>query len=552
MTDFQREILKYRDKVSFHYKKSDINIQILEDKNLLIISLNYYYYYDYSLVDIIKIRQEFIEKKIINDQMFAGEILDEYFKFKHNIKFEICLDELEKNTELKKLTKDELKEYIEAKVYSKGFKELVFNIGLVESISYYKILPVENFIVVGELNNFQKQWWEKLFFNGLGEYRYLNNLLSIDEIDFLNIISNQKIDGYDDLNIQEKENKNTDKEKSLNKYLNIEKQGFLIPVGGGKDSVVTLELLKKFKNENTIFAIDFKGARKETVKVAGYKEKEVVKIIREFDSKLSLRNEQGFFNGHIPFSAVLAFLSLFIAYILNKKYIPLSNESSANEATVINLNINHQYSKSIEFECDFREYVNFLGLDIEYFSILRPLTEVGIAKIFVREEKYFKAFNSCNVGSKGDNWYWCTNCSKCLFAYIILSPFLYKDKLVEIFGIDIFENEILLEDMYKLIGRRDSKPFECVGTKAEVKFSLNNLMEKLDVLNNNKKLPILLEKYKEIYLEKQNRQKSKLEEKEIELKEKLNENHNLYLVYNKDNYLPDFLEKIIKNAIKGD
>ena len=106
--------------------------------------------------------------------------------------------------------------------------------------------------------------------------------------------------------------------------------------------------------------------------------------------------------------------------------------------------------------------------------------------------------------------------------------------------------------MYKLIGRRDSKPFECVGTKAEVKFSLNNLMEKLDVLNNNKKLPILLEKYKEIYLEEQNRQKSKLEEKEIELKEKLNENHNLYLVYNKDNYLPDFLEKIIKNAIKGD
>lgn len=565
MTDFQREILKYREKISFHYEKSDIKIQIIEEKNLLIINLDYYYYFDTSLIDISKIRESFLEKNIINNDIFVEESIENYFRFKHNIEFKIYLDELNKNSYLKNLNKEEVQKYIETKVYSKKFREIVFNIGLVEAISYYKILPVKNFIVMGELNEFQKKWWSKLFFNGLGEYRYLNNLLSIDKKDFINIISNQKINEYEDIELNNNYYKNN--EESF-QYLNIEKQGFLIPLGGGKDSVVTLELLKKFKNENTLFIIDLKGARKKVANIAGYNKKEIVQIIRNFDSRLKLRNKQGFFNGHIPFSSVIAFLSLFSAYILNKKYIPLSNELSANEATVIDLDINHQYSKSIEFETDFRKYIEFLDLDIEYFSILRPLTEVGIARLFVRSEKYFNVFNSCNVGSKNNKWNWCSNCPKCLFTYIILAPFLYKDKLVDIFKVDVFENKNLLEEMFKLIGKKESKPFECVGTIYETKFSLNMLMEKLAINkeNNNsnenkidknnrnkiKKLPILLEEYKRIYIKELNREKSKLEKKQAKSIEYLDENKNLYLIYNNDNYLPEFLEEIVQDAIKGE
>ena len=158
-------------------------------------------------------------------------------------------------------------------------------------------------------------------------------------------------------------------------------------------------------------------------------------------------------------------------------------------------------------------------------------------------------------------WTWCCNCSKCLFAFIILSPFLYKDKLVEIFGCDVFENESLLEDMYKLIGKRDAKPFECVGTLVETRFSLNKLMEKLQISENTnesakkekqKKLPILLEKYKNIYLSETSRKKSKLEERSEKDISKIDENKNLYLIYNQDNFLPDFLEEIVKKAIKGE
>ena len=565
MTDFQREILKTRELVSFHYEKSDVKIEGIEEElngqihHTLLINLYFDYYFDTSLINVEEIKEDLIENNIIKEKTFNWEITKEDFSFKHNIVFKINLDELKKNTYLKEFNLEQIEEYLKAKIYSKEFKEIVFNIGLVEAISYYKIFPVQNFIITGELNEYQKDWWTNLFFNGLGEYRYLNSLLSIDEDKFIKIISNPKIDEYYEYNSDENINLDLDLDLNLNndKYLNIEKQGFLIPIGGGKDSVVTLELLKDFKNQNTLFAIDLKGTRKETAFVAGFNLSEIVDVKRNFDDKLKERNKQGFFNGHIPFSAVVAFLSLLSAYILNKKYIVLSNELSANETSVKDLMINHQYSKSIDFETNFREYIEFLNIDIEYFSILRPLTVVGIIKLFVKYEKYFKVFNSCNVGSKGDKWNWCGNCAKCLFTFIILAPFLYKDKLVEIFGTDVFENEELLEDMYKLIGKRDVKPFECVGTIAEVRFSLNELMKKLNIgekkdVSKKEKLPILLEKYKEIYLLETRRSKSKLEEKEAESLENLDENKNLYLVYNQDNYLPDFLEEIVKKAIQGE
>lgn len=554
MTEFQRELLKEREKISFHYEKSDINIQLKEEKEnnvlkkILYIQLEFLYFFDSSLINPEELKQDFLEKNIQEASQFTFPATKEDFSFNHRVTFRISLEELQKNEHLRDLSIEEIEIYMKEKVLSKEFKDIIFNIGFVEAISYYKVFPVQNFIVIGELEDYQKQWWSKLIFNGLGEYRYLNNLLSIDQDQFVNIIANPKLEEYYE-------------EKEKYKYLDIEKQGFLIPIGGGKDSVVTLELLSKFKNENTLFAVDHKGARRRTAEVAGYNIDEVVQIERIFDPKLNLRNSQGFFNGHVPFSASLAFLALLSAYILNKKYIPLSNESSANEPTVIDLDINHQYSKAIEFETDFREYIEFLDLDIEYFSLLRPLTEVGIVRIFTRYEKYFHAFNSCNVGSKGDEWTWCCNCSKCLFAFIILSPFLYKDKLVEIFGCDVFENESLLEDMYKLIGKRDAKPFECVGTLVETRFSLNKLMEKLQISENTnesakkekqKKLPILLEKYKDIYLSETSRKKSKLEERSEKDISKIDENKNLYLIYNQDNFLPDFLEEIVKKAIKGE
>lgn len=540
MTDFQRELLKGREKLLFYYDRSDISIKIEDEENdleTLNINLKYNYHFDLSSINIAEFKENLKEKGYISEERFNIVTTEEDFFFEHIINFKIYLSELKKVDSLSNLSDEEIVEYIEEKIYSKTFKNIVFNIGLVEAISYYKILPVQNFIVVGELNEFQKEWWSKLFVKGLGEYRYLNNLLSIKEEDFVNIISNPSTPEVD-LKINEE----------ASKYMNVEKQGFLIPVGGGKDSVVTLELLSEYKEKNTMFAVDLKGARKATIDIAGYSHNEIVEVNRIFDPKLKEKNDIGYFNGHIPFSAVIALTSTLTAYILSKKYIALSNESSANEPTVANSDINHQYSKSIDFEKDFRNYLESLNIDIEYFSMLRPLTEVAIAKMFSKYTKYHNVFNSCNVGSKGEKWSWCNNCPKCLFAYIILAPFLYKDKLVEIFGYDVFDNEDLYEDMLKLIGKRDVKPFECVGTKEETIFSLNKLMEKLNVNEETNDLPFLLDKYKEIYLNELHRKKSKLEEKEISMQKKIDQHVNLYNVFVNDNFLPDFLEEKLKKT----
>ena len=385
----------------------------------------------------------------------------------------------------------------------KNFIEyIVFNIGLVELISYVKCTCSKNIkINCGYLDEYQIKWFKKLYYNGLGEFLYRNNI-NIKEEELFNITTtNKKLD------------------------LNIEYNGTgnLIPVGGGKDSNVTLELLKN--EDNTCFIINPKGANIECANISGF---ETITIKRILDKKIIELNKEGFLNGHTPFSAIVAFTSYLCAYLSNKKYIILSNEDSANESTVIGTNINHQYSKTYEFENDFNNYTKkYFNIDIKYFSLLRPLTEFQIGMLFSKIEKYHKTFKSCNLGSKGETWEWCCNCPKCLFVYTILSPFLYKEKLINIFGKDLFEDETLLETFKELLGYKETKPWECVGTYEEVRYAVSLIIKKLE----NQKLPYLLEYYKNNY--------------PLYLDEKFETK------YNEKNNLDEHFEKIIKEAIKN-
>lgn len=358
-------------------------------------------------------------------------------------------------------------------------KNLVFHIGLVELISYWKCTCSKNVIIkAGYLNDEQINFFKKLYFNGLGELFYRNSIdVSIDN--FMNI----KIDH--------------DYEEFLpGEYHGV---GNLIPVGGGKDSIVTMELLRDSFDDNDCFIINPKGANINTCKTAGYDDSKIFTVKRTLDSNMLDLNAKGFINGHTPFSSLIAFISLLAAYVDNKKYIVLSNESSANEATVAGTSVNHQYSKTYEFENDFNNYISkFFKINIKYFSLLRPLTEYQIAMIFSKYPKYFKVFKSCNLGSKNSNWNWCCDCGKCLFVYSILSPFIKQDTLTEIFGQDLFDKEDLLDTFLELLGYSDTKPFECVGTYQEMRYAVS---KKIDSYGNEK-LPFLLKYYKDNYSDK--------------------------------------------------
>ncbi len=377
-------------------------------------------------------------------------------------------------------------------------KNMVFNIGMIELISYWKCACPENVIIkCGKLNSDQIDFWKKLYFNGLGELFYRNKIKT-DINSFMNIQSTGDIDFH-----YEK--------------IDDESFGYIVPIGGGKDSVVTLETLPLDRNSDLCLIINPKPVTLKCASLAGFDDNHIIEIKRVIDKNLIDLNSKGFINGHTPFSAMLAFTSYFVAYLLGKKYISLSNENSANESNVKGENINHQYSKSFEFECDFENYSDkYLKAPVKYFSFLRPLNELQIAKLFSKHEKYHHVFKSCNVGSKGENWIWCCNCAKCLFAFTILSPFLYKEKLVSIFGEDLFDKKSLLEIFIELTGNGEYKPFDCVGTYEEVNYALTFVISKLE--SENKELPYLLSYYKKNF---------KLADMSEDITKRYNDNNNL-------------------------
>lgn len=384
-------------------------------------------------------------------------------------------------------------------------KNIVFNLGMIEAISYFKATCSPEFVIeCGFLDEKQEKWFKKLYYLGLGEFRFVNNI-NIEKEDFVKFISKgQKV-----------------KIESNKEVLS----GIIIPIGGGKDSNVTLDLLKEYKENTLCFCIGSKEVSLKCAEAAGFSRDEVIEVKRSIDKNLLALNSQGFLNGHTPFSAMVAFITYLVSYLLGKKYVALSNEDSANETNVEGENINHQYSKTIEFENDFRWYAdNYLKADVEYFSMLRPISELQIAMLFAKLDKFHPIFKSCNVGSKTEPWIWCTNCPKCLFVYTILSPFLYKEKLVNIFGEDLFEKEELLKTFIELCGYGETKPFECVGTYKEIRYALTKTIQNL----NGKKLPILLKYYDE------NFEKSTDE---------------LLKYYNENNNLPEEFAKILKGKI---
>ncbi len=328
---------------------------------------------------------------------------------------------------------------------------LAFHIGMVEMVSYWKAAcPPKVIIRPAILNKDQIEWWKKLYFNGLGEFFYVNGIdAGID--DFM------EIESIGQRNFQVEEFTST--------------ETVLVPVGGGKDSVVTLELMNRSGNPVIPFILNPRRASYETAKAAGFDAGDIFIVNRTLAPELLKLNQKGFLNGHTPFSALLAFISVLAGAMSGCRQIALSNESSANEPTIPGTNINHQYSKSIDFERDFRDYVNkYITTEANYFSFLRALNELQIGKIFSELPHQFPHFKSCNAGSKTDSW--CCKCSKCLFTWIILSPFLKDEVLISIFGTNLMEDKGLLPVFDQLTGIADEKPFECVGTIDEVNVAL--------------------------------------------------------------------------------
>ena len=352
---------------------------------------------------------------------------------------------------------------------SEAARAIVFSLGLTEAVSYYKAVcsPVIE-VRCGALTDDQIRWWKKLWFHGLGEFFYRNGIETTED------------------SFAEVRSTGTWK-KPVCDF--VSGGAHIVPVGGGKDSAVTLSLLQKEKEKIYGFTVNDQKARSDTLAAAGLPDSRMIRTHRTIDPELLRLNREGFLNGHTPFSAIVAFLSLYCAYLIGAENIILSNESSANESTVSGSDVNHQYSKSYTFERDFTAYTrDVLGLPTRYFSLLRPFNEMQIARQFAALPQYHAVFRSCNVGSKKNVW--CCNCAKCLFVWCILSPFLPQDALVSIFGENLLDKPALLPELEALCGLSDEKPFECIGTVREVCAALQKTAD--NYTTAGEPLPVLL------------------------------------------------------------
>ncbi len=332
-------------------------------------------------------------------------------------------------------------------------KSLLNNLSLILGISYWKLYcPGEIKIKENFLTKEQAQFWNTVYTKGLGEFFYRN------KIDFRGLVNSpyHSNDTYHHSDFSRKDRS-------------------LLMLGGGKDSIVSAELLKEKGKDFTAFVVNDHPLQKEIIKLLGVNS---IIIKREIDPKLLILNkQQGTYNGHVPVSAIYAFIAFLAGALYDYRQVISSNEKSANYGNLEYLGetVNHQWSKSLEFENLFSEYIKkYITPSISYFSILRPLYEIKITQLFANYPKYFSAFSSCNRNFtivKTSDKKWCGQCPKCAFIFATLAAFLAKEEVVNIFGKNLFADPSLIDTYKELLGVKDIKPFDCVGTPDEVKLA---------------------------------------------------------------------------------
>ena len=330
---------------------------------------------------------------------------------------------------------------------------------LILGISYWKLYCPKEIKLNIPLTSQQAEFWNSVYINGLGEFFFRN-----------------KID-FSEFNLFSPSIENVEPVKF------IREEKYLLAVGGGKDSIVSGEMLKKESKKFTAFTL---GEHEIQNRIVELFEVDKITILRKIDPKLlELNKREDAYNGHIPISAIYHFVGILAAALYNFKYVIFSNEASANYGNVeyLGKEINHQWSKSQEFELLIQEYTeNFITPDIIPYSLLRDMHEIKIVEIFSKYPKYFPFFSSCNrnfrIAGGGISTLWCGECAKCLFMFAMLSAFLTKKEVVKIFGQSLFDKEELGTKYEELLGKRDHKPFDCVGTPEEVRLAFYLAHEK--------------------------------------------------------------------------
>ena len=256
----------------------------------------------------------------------------------------------------------------------------------------------------------------------------------------------------------------------------------LVAIGGGKDSLVSIESLRNIGVDQTVTWIGGSQLIRACAERTGLP---TLNLGRAISPLLFEINREGAWNGHIPVTAINSAIMTLAAIVLGYDQVVFSNERSSSYGSLIEGTgeVNHQWSKGWAFEDAFAAYVqDRIAADLSYYSLLRPLSELAVARQFTRTDHYDAHFSSCNrnfhiLGERPVNR-WCGACPKCHFVFLALAPFMSKPRLVSIFGRNLLDDESQTAGFDALLEYRDHKPFECVGEGKESRAAMTALTER--------------------------------------------------------------------------
>ncbi len=326
---------------------------------------------------------------------------------------------------------------------------------LMVGINYWCVFSTKNIRIEGfKLSREQAQFWDSLYLNGLGEFFYDMKL------DFRGLIAFPSNDSM---------------QVPAPTRLELPDRALLLN-GAGKDSILSAEMLKASGTPFDFFAFAPTPAHKKIAELVGAK---TITVTRRRDPWLNGIMSWFGVSSAYPSVSTFTFIATLLAELLGYSSIVFSNERSADfgNLTYLGLEVNHQWCKSSEAEKMVNDYIQrYITPDISTISLLRNYSELEIVKRFVGYPKYLQHVTSCNTyfwltGIEQKilrESYWCQRCPKCVFLFACFTAFLPKEKVISMFGSNLYTKARLLPLFRRILGVEGFKPLDCVGEPEEM------------------------------------------------------------------------------------
>lgn len=261
----------------------------------------------------------------------------------------------------------------------------------------------------------------------------------------------------------------------------------VVPIGGGKDSLVALDLVRRSGRSPALLAVTTFGDPLASLDLGD--RDPIVRVRRTIDPALLELNRAGALNGHVPITAVISSVALVAACLVGASEVVMANERDASIPTVVvdGQEVNHQYSKGWHFERLLADTVEWEVGEVAVFSLLRPVSEAAIFRHFATMPEHLHRISSCNVvrtrgGGSDAGVRWCGECPKCRYSFLGLAAHVPRQQVLEVFGgRDLFDEEEGVDaylSLLELAGR--DRPFECIGEPADARYLMRRCVDRAE------------------------------------------------------------------------